>query len=101
MEKICPVAKIIEVLSKKWSLLILKQLEGKLKKRFNELQKDVGTISPRTLSKRLKELEKEKLIVKHQYKEIPPRVEYALTPSGRDMIRCFKSLNRWVIKWKL
>lgn len=71
-----------------------------MRKRFNELQKDVGMISPRTLSKRLKELEKEKLIVKQVYREIPPRVEYMLTPSGKDMIHCFKSLNRWVVKWK-
>lgn len=100
MEKTCPVAKIIEVLGQKWTLLILKQLDGKTKKRFNELQKDVGHISPRTLSKRLKELEQEKLIAKEQFNEIPPRVEYYLTPSGQDLIKCFKPLNSWVIRWK-
>ena len=99
MEKTCPVSKIIEVLGKKWTLLILRSLDGKNKKRFNELQKEIGDISPRTLSKRLKELEKEKLIEKKQFNEIPPRVEYSLTKSGEDLIKCFKSLNDWAKKY--
>ncbi len=98
MEKACPVSKIIDVLGRKWALLILRQLNEK--RRFNELQKLVGNISPRTLAKRLKELEKEKLIEKKYFNEIPPRVEYNLTESGKDLIVCFKSLNNWVKKWR-
>lgn len=99
MEKICPVSRIIEVLSKKWMLLILKRLNENHKKRFNELQKDIRNISPRTLSKRLKELEKAELIKKIKFNEIPPRVEYSLTESGRDLIKCFKYLNNWAEKY--
>ncbi|MEK6859733.1 MAG: helix-turn-helix domain-containing protein [Nanoarchaeota archaeon] len=100
MEKICPVSKIIETLGKKWTLLILRNLNQTSKKRFSELQKDIEKISPRTLSKRLKELEKEKLISREHFNEIPPRVEYYLTDSGEDLIKCFKSLNNWVEKWR-
>ena len=98
MEKTCPVTNIMNILSKKWALLILRQLNSH-KKRFTELIKEVGKISPRTLSKRLKELEKAKLVGKKQFNEIPPRVEYCLTESGKDLIKCFKSLNNWAEKW--
>lgn len=98
MEK-CPIAKIIDVLGRKWMLWILKQL-GTGKKRFNELQKEVHGISPRTLSKRLTELGKEGLVVKKEFNEVPPRVEYSLTEPGKELIACFKSLNTWVKKWR-
>ncbi len=101
MEKECPIARIIDILSKKWNLLIIHQLNGSdnIKKRFNELIKEINGISSRTLSKRLKELEKAKLIKKTRFNEIPPRVDYYLTDSGRDLIKCFKSLNNWVMKY--
>ncbi len=101
MKKECPVAKIIDILSKKWNLLIIRQLNGSdnAKKRFNELIKEINGISSRTLSKRLKELEKAKLIKKTRFNEIPPRVEYYLTDSGKDLIKCFKSLNNWAKKY--
>ncbi|KKN41777.1 hypothetical protein LCGC14_0719850 [marine sediment metagenome] len=99
MEKICPITTIIEVLSKKWTLLILRQLNGSSKKRFNELLKEVVNITPRTLSKRLKELIKIKVIKKRQFNEIPPRVEYKLTESGRELIKCFRYLDDWAKNW--
>jgi len=101
MEKECPVAKIIDILSKKWNLLIIRQLNGSdnTKKRFNELIKEINGISSRTLSKRLKELEKAKIINKTKFNEIPPRVEYALTDSGKYLIGCFESLDGWAKKY--
>lgn len=99
MGKTCPVTSVINILSRKYALLILRQMNGG-QKRFNELLKEVGNISPRTLSKRLKELEKAGLVRKRQFNEIPPRVEYNLTVSGKDLIKCFKSLNNWVKKWR-
>ena len=98
MEKTCPVTKIVDVVSRKWTLLILRQLMFE-KKRFNELLKKIEGISPRTLSKRLSELEKSNIIKKKQFKEIPPRVEYSLTKSGMELIHCFKSLDNWAKKW--
>ena len=98
MEKTCPITKIIDVVSRKWTLLILRKLMFE-KKRFNELLKEIEGISPRTLSKRLSELEKSNIIKKKQFNEIPPRVEYSLTNSGIELIRCFKSLDNWAKKW--
>lgn len=99
MEKECPVTKIVNILSKKWVLLILRKLNENHKKRFNELQKEIDKISSRTLSKRLKELEKAKLIKKTKFNEIPPRVEYSLTDSGKQLIGCFRGLNNWAKKY--
>lgn len=98
MGKTCPITKIVNVVSRKWTLLILRQLMFE-KKRFNELLKEIKGISPRILSKRLSELEKSNIIKKKQFNEIPPRVEYSLTNSGIELIRCFKSLDNWAKKW--
>ena len=99
MEKICPVTKILNYLSKKWTLLILRELHNNGTKRFNELIKEMENISPRTLSQRLKELERLELISKNRFNEIPPRVEYSLTDKGKELINCFKYLDIWVRKF--
>lgn len=100
MEKICPVEKIIKILSMKWNMLILRNLNGnKSKKRFNALLEELKPVSSRTLSKRLKELEREGLVKRERFDEIPPRVEYSLTPSGLECINCFKPLSKWAEKF--
>lgn len=99
MGKACPATKILNHLSKKWTLLILRELHNNGTKRFNDLIGEMGNISPRTLSKRLKELEKLELISKERFNEIPPRVEYSLTNKGKELIKCFKYLDTWVRKF--
>lgn len=75
LEEISKAAKII---GSKWTLLILNSLL-KGTKRFGQLQKELGNINPRTLSKRLQDLEKEGYINKKIYAEVPAKVEYSLT----------------------
>ena len=99
MEKTCPVTKILNYLSKKWALLILRELHNNRTKRFNDLIREMENISPRTLSKRLKELEKLELVSKKRFNEIPPRVEYSLTNKGKELINCFRYLDIWVRKF--
>lgn len=99
MTDVCPMSKILSVLSRKWTLMILRQLNNNGKTRFNELLGVTGNISPRTLSKRMKELEKNGLVVKKHFNEMPPRVEYHLSVSGKELIKCFKYLDDWVGKW--
>ena len=70
------------------------------KKRFGEFLKEIKGLSPRTLSKRLSELETANIITKKQFNEMPPRVEYSLTDSGMELIHGFKSLDNWVRKWE-
>ena len=99
MEKTCPVTNIMNILSKKWALLILRELHNDGTKRFNDLIREMENISPRTLSKRLKELEKLELVSKKRFNEIPPRVEYSLTNKGKELIKCFKYLDVWARKF--
>ncbi|HII53725.1 transcriptional regulator [Candidatus Micrarchaeota archaeon CG08_land_8_20_14_0_20_49_17] len=99
MEKSCPATRILNYLGKKWTLHLLKELCTLEAVRFSELAGNMSPISPRTLSKRLKELEKLGLVARKKFNEIPPRVEYSLTGHGRELIKCFKYLDRWVKKF--
>ncbi len=100
MDEGCPIGKIIKILSMKWNLLILKQLNGDFsKRRFNQLLEELKPISSRTLSKRLRELEITGLVSRKKFNEIPPRVDYYLTDSGKEIIKTFKPLSKWAEKF--
>ena len=74
-----------KLLGKRWSLLILKNLDAKESIRFNELKRAVSGISSTVLADRLLELEREGLVIKKIYPEIPPRVEYSLTSRAKEL----------------
>lgn len=96
----CEIAHIWEILGRRWALLILKNLSTKEVIRFNELKRLLPSISSTVLSERLLELDREGLISKQIYPEIPPRVEYRLTTRARELETVMKELNRWCIRWK-
>ncbi len=84
----------MKIIGKKWSILILRDLfDGK--KRFSQLLLSLNDISPRTLSLRLKEFEKNKIVTKKIYKEIPLHVEYSLTKKGESLHEIIKDLRCW------
>ncbi len=64
-------------------------------KRFNQLQRELGNITHRSLSKQLKEMEKDGLIIRTDYGEIPPRVEYSLSSLGRSFESVLQSMHQW------
>jgi len=72
------ISKAAKIIGSKWTLLILNSLLNGTK-RFGELQKELDNINPKTLSKRLRDLEKEGYIKKKIYAQVPPKVEYSLT----------------------
>ncbi|MCB1382883.1 MAG: helix-turn-helix transcriptional regulator [Notoacmeibacter sp.] len=80
----CPVARASEVMSGKWTTLIVRDLLSG-KKRYSQLQKSLVGISPRMLAARLAMLEAAGLISKTIYPTVPPKTEYALTGAGRRM----------------
>ncbi|MFV2016092.1 MAG: winged helix-turn-helix transcriptional regulator, partial [Candidatus Heimdallarchaeota archaeon] len=88
-------------ISKKWAFLILRTISNNEHARFNEIQELLQLkISPRTLSTRLKDLERNNLIIRTQYQnEIPPRVEYSITAMGLDLRETIGALNKWAYKW--
>jgi DNA-binding HxlR family transcriptional regulator len=96
----CEIAYIWEVLGRRWSLLILKNLCNKEAIRFNELKRSLSGISSTILSERLLELEREGLISKKIYPEIPPKVEYSIRPHAKELETIIKELGKWANRWK-
>jgi len=100
-EEKCDVVDIWEVLGKRWSLHILKNLSTNGTVRFNELKRLIPEISSTVLSQRLFELEREGLISKKIYLEIPVRVEYSLTLRTKELETILQQLSDWISKWKV
>lgn len=100
METSCPIEETMQLLSKKWTLLIIKDLLDNGCQRHKDLVKNLNRISPKTLSDRLKELEGKEIILRKSYPEIPPRVEYGLTKKGKDLGTALQSIEKWSKKWK-
>lgn len=90
----CPMELGINILSGKWKLRILWNLYIKKVVRFNELQRDLGNITTKTLTEQLRELEDKKIIKRTIYPEIPPKVEYSLTDIGNTIVLCIKNFMR-------
>lgn len=92
--KKCGVEKTLKIIGSKWTMNILHNLFNG-KKRFGELQKLLDGISTKTLSIRLQELEKEKIISKRVFAEVPLHVEYSLTKKGESLKDIFKKMAQW------
>jgi DNA-binding HxlR family transcriptional regulator len=98
IDQTCPVCQTAEIISGKWTLLIIRDLaEGR--SRFCELERSLEGISPRTLSLRLRVLEAEGIIQRRTYPEVPPRVEYALTPKGQALVPMIDHMRRYGRQW--
>lgn len=94
-----PIERAMELIGDKYSFQIIHILYKYERQRFVELEQQITGISPRTLSARLKHLEKFRLINRHQFPTIPPKVEYELTERGRDLATTLASLENWVNCW--
>ena len=90
----CPVTASIELIGGKWKTIILYSLLSGTR-RFGEIAVRIPDISLKVLTEQLKELESDGLIVREQYKEIPPRVEYSLTDLGKSLSSVFRELEIW------
>ena len=95
---LCPLDGVIDTIGKKWGLLIINEIGNHGKLRYNELMSELEGISPSTLSSMLKELQKEKLIEKDVFREIPPRVEYSLSTRGKELREAIIPLIKWATK---
>jgi DNA-binding HxlR family transcriptional regulator len=90
----CPVAKSLEFLGERWTLLVVRDLIGG-PRRFQDLQASLDGIAPNVLSERLKVLEEHGVVARQFYSEHPPRAEYALTPRGRELGVVVGALALW------
>lgn len=90
----CPVETTLTLISDKWKVLILRDLMPGTK-RFGELRKSVGDVSQKVLAAQLRDMEKSGLVHREVYAEVPPRVEYSLTPLGRSLKPILDSMWAW------
>src|SRR3954462_15038091 len=94
----CPVCPTADIICGKWTLLLIRDLaEGH--SRFCELERSLSGISPRTLSLRLRALQEEGIVERHTVGEVPPRVEYALTPKGRALLPIIDDMRSYGEHW--
>ena len=95
----CPVATTVQLIGSKWKLLILRNLLVR-PWRFNELRKDLEGISQKVLTDSLRALEEDGIITRTVYPEVPPRVEYALSPLGQSMKPILDAMEEWGTEYK-
>jgi DNA-binding HxlR family transcriptional regulator len=92
---LCPLEGIINIIAKKWAILVISIIGHHDKIRFNDIMQRLDGISPKTLADVLKDLRKENLIHREAFPEIPPRVEYSLTDDGKKLCGAVLPLIRW------
>jgi DNA-binding HxlR family transcriptional regulator len=93
-DKDCPVARTVDLIGGKWTLLILRDLFGGTK-RFGEIRTSLQGISPKTLTDKLRSLEQGGIIQRIIYPEVPLRVEYSLTSRGQALKEIFDAMQAW------
>ena len=90
----CPIEAALDVIGGKWKGVILHRLHGQTR-RFNELKRTIPRITQRMLTTQLRELERDKLLTRKVYAEVPPRVEYSLTARGESLKPVLVELLKW------
>jgi len=90
----CPLFRSMAILGTRWKPIIIYALRDRTA-RFGQLHAAVGTISKKVLTSTLRDLEAEGILVREEFKELPPRVEYTLTDKGRTLIPIIVDLARW------
>lgn len=93
--EICPVRNVVARFGNKWSLLVLLTIDEAKVVRFNELGRMIPDISTRMLAETLKTLEADGLVNRKIYAEVPPKVEYSMTDTGKSLIPIIHQLTQW------
>ena len=90
----CPVETTLAIIGGLWKVLILRELLGGTK-RFNELHRALAGVTHRTLTQQLRELEAHRVIRRKVYRQVPPKVEYSLTPLGESLKPVLDAMHQW------
>ena len=93
----CPSRKLLELLAEKWALLVIFRLRVK-EHRTAELRREIGGVSEKMLIQTLRKLERYGMVERYDFGEVPPRVEYKLTPLGASLSSPVEQLERWMAK---
>ena len=92
---LCPIKYLTKVLGGRWKLPILCILEAGETVRFGHIKKKLGNVSNVMLSQSLRELERDGIVIRHQYNEVPPHVDYTMTEKGKKVIPALTMLGYW------
>ena len=93
----CPIQRTIALIGDKWKILVLCTLADGTK-RFGELQRAMEGITPKVLTRQLRDLERDGLVARQVYPQVPPRVDYSLTPLGESLMPILGQLHDWAVK---
>ena len=91
----CPIRNVLARIGDKWSLLVLYNLQHKEPVRFKELQRQIPDISQKSLTQTLRALEEDGFVSREVFPEIPPRVEYSLTPRALSFLHLVENIINW------
>ena len=94
-QKHCPVARALDIIGERWTILLLRDLFLQGPRRFQDFQESLAGVAPNTLSARLKAMEEQDLITRRVYSDHPPRLEYQLTDKGKSLGPVLKALRKW------
>jgi len=93
----CPVEQTLDVIGGRWKVMVIHELlQGT--RRFNELHRALIGVTHRTLTKQLRELEDRGVVHREVYREVPPKVEYSLTPLGESLSPVLMAMHTWALK---
>ncbi|EFC81453.1 helix-turn-helix domain-containing protein [Parafrankia sp. EUN1f] len=91
----CPINPVVDLVFSRWTTPILWVLRHHGRQRFNQIERRLPTISPKVLTQRLRQLERDGLVARTYYAEIPPRVEYEMTELALSLVPVFETLVDW------
>lgn len=97
-EDCCPVGTTLDIIGGKWKVLILYHLNTQTR-RFNELQRLMPAITQRMLTLQLRELEGDGIVHREVYAQVPPKVEYSLTPFGQTLMPVIGAIHDWGVRY--
>lgn len=95
-----PFGYTLSLIGGKWKMIIMYSLLEHKVMRYSELKKSIGTITHKMLSSQLKELEADGIIIRKEYQQIPPKVEYSLSEKGISLIPILNEMCNWGMKNK-
>lgn len=94
-EEACPISPVVDLLFSHWTTPILWTLHERGRLRFSELERRITSITPKVLTQRLRQLERDGLVTRTYHPEVPPRVEYEISELGRSLAPLFAALGTW------
>ena len=93
----CPVERTLQIIGGRWKVLILRELLRGMQ-RFSQLRRALPGVTQKMLTQQLRELERDRVVHRQVYAQVPPKVEYSLTPTGRSLRPILEAMHHWALR---